>query len=98
MTSELTQECIIGVDFLLENKCIIDLHNQALLAGGQTVQFLVNGGSGSSPSVCHVIFPETTVLPGNFEVQLPRSLSTAVDQGIAIFWSLVQSLLKNMVF
>ena len=84
MTSELTQECIIGVDFLLENKCIIDLHNQALLAGGQTVQFLVDGGSGSSSSVCHVIFPETTVLPGNFEVQLPRSLSTAVDQGIAI--------------
>ena len=26
LTSELTQECIIGADFLLEHKCIIDLH------------------------------------------------------------------------
>ena len=34
VTSELTQECIIGVNFLLENKCIIDLCNQVLLAGG----------------------------------------------------------------
>ena len=42
------------------------------------MQFLVNGGSGSSPSVCHVIFPETTVLPGHSEVQLPLSLSTTV--------------------
>ena len=48
------------------------------------MQFLVDGGSGSSPSVCHVIFPETTVLPGHSEVQLPLSLSTTVDQGMAI--------------
>ena len=82
MTSELTQECIIGADFLLENKCIIDLHNRALLAGGQTTQFLVQGSSRSSLSVCHVFFPETTVLPGNSEVQLPLSLSTTTDQGM----------------
>ena len=36
VTGELTQESIIGADFLLEDKCIIDLHKQALLAGGQT--------------------------------------------------------------
>ena len=84
VTSELTQECIIGADFLLENQCIIDSHNPALLAGGQTTQFLVQGSTRSSLSVCRIFFPETTVLPGNSEVQLPLSLSTTTDQGMAI--------------
>ena len=83
VTSELTQGCIIGADFLLENKCIIDLQNRTLQAGGKIAEFLVHGSS-VPHAVCHVFFSETTVLPGNTEVQLPLSLSATADHGVAM--------------
>ena len=35
-------------------------------------------------TICHVFFPETTVLPGQTEVELPLSLTTSTDHGTAL--------------
>ena len=97
VTSELTQECIIGADFLLENKCIIDLCNQALLAGGQTVQFLVDRDSRSVHQFVTSSFQKPLCCQGtprcNFHSPYPQLLIR-----VWLFWSLLQSLLKNMTF
>ncbi|KAL5481592.1 hypothetical protein EMCRGX_G021785 [Ephydatia muelleri] len=37
VAQSLTQECILGADFLVANDCIIDYHSKTLLAGGQLV-------------------------------------------------------------
>ena len=37
VAQSLTQECILGADFLVANDCIIDYHSNTLLAGGQLV-------------------------------------------------------------
>ena len=82
VTSELSQECIIGANFLLENKCIIDLHNWALLAGGQTTQFLVQGGSGSTLSqFVTSSFRKPLYCQETLRSNFPSPLSTATDQG-----------------
>ena len=82
---ELTQECIIGAHFLEKHKCIIDLHQQLLRAGGQSIPFCNHDTeSQESNTICHVFFPETTVIPGQTEVELPLSLSTSTNQGTAL--------------
>ena len=37
VAQSLTQECILGADFLVANDCSIDYHSKILLAGGQLV-------------------------------------------------------------
>ena len=37
VAQSLTQECILGADFLVANDCSIDYHSKTLLAGGQLV-------------------------------------------------------------
>ncbi len=83
VASQLTQECIIGADFLLKSRCVIDLNNRTVRAGGRTSHFRTDECS-TPHEVCHVFFPETTVLPGNSEVQLPLSLSDPSDHGMAV--------------
>ena len=34
VAEKLTQECILGADFLQQHKCVIDLNQQTLKAGG----------------------------------------------------------------
>ena len=82
VAEKLTQECILGADFLHQHKCIIDLSNQVLKAGGAAAALESN--QEAAPSVCHVTFPHTTVLPGNTEVQLPLQLSKCCHTGTAI--------------
>ena len=85
VASALTQECIIGADFLVKHHCIIDLQQKTLLVGGQSTPFRDRDVEPHVKSVCHVFFSETTVLPGESEVELPLSLSDSSDQGTALF-------------
>ena len=38
IAKNLTQECILGADFLCHHKCVVDLQRQVLLAGEEPVQ------------------------------------------------------------
>ena len=82
VAEKLTQECILGADFLQQHKCIIDLSKQTLKAGGASTN--IESGSNAPTSICHVTFLETTVLPGNSEVELPLQLSKLYLSGTAI--------------
>ena len=84
---ELTQECILGSDFLVKHHCIINLSQQILRLhiDGQSIPFHVHNTDPQEPkTVCHVFFPETTVLPGQTEVELPLSLTTSTNHGTVL--------------
>ena len=70
----LTQDCILGADFLLHNRCVVDMHRQILLAGGESVRFDLSTRQ-EMPSTCHVTLLESTTIPAASEVQLPVHLS-----------------------
>lgn len=82
VAEKLTQECILGADFLRQHKCVIDLNKQILRGGGASAD--IESVTNTTLSVCHVTFPETTVLPGNSEIELPLQLSKRCHLGTAI--------------
>lgn len=51
----LTQQCILGVDFLWHNKCVLDMQKQVLLAGEKPVP-LTFPTPQQMLSICHVTF------------------------------------------
>ena len=71
----LTQECLLGADFLSKHGCVVDLKEQVLLAGGRSVSLCSQTCDGRTASVCHVTFLETTVVPAYCQMQLPASAS-----------------------
>ena len=67
----LTQECLLGADFLSQHGCIVDLRRQVLRAGEQSVSL----HSDSIPQVCLVTLAETAVIPGRHQMCVPVHLS-----------------------
>ena len=71
---ELTQECILGADFLKKHKCVVNMGDGTLVAGGKPVMCEPK----ESPellSVCHVSFSTDAVIPGQCQLHLPVSHS-----------------------
>ena len=77
----LTQDCILGADFLFQYRCVVDTHRQVLLAGGEPVQFDLSTRQ-EMPSTCHVTLLESTTIPASSEIQLPVHLSG--EEGIVM--------------
>ena len=84
VVNELTQECILGADFLQHHKCVIDLNKQTLRAGGVSVDIAPKFGNDTAACVYHMTFPETTVLPGSSEAELPLQLSKTCHSNTTI--------------
>ena len=60
----LTQECLLGADFLSHHHCELDLQQQVLYAGGKHVYMCPpDGGVHESHAVCFVRMAETTEGP-----------------------------------
>ena len=72
MAKGLTQECLLGADFLSKHGCVVDLKEQVLLAGGRSVSLCSQTCDGQTASVT---FLETTVVPAYCQMQLPASAS-----------------------
>ena len=72
-SSGLTQECLLGADYLTEYGCVIDLKHQILLAGGTPVHFIHSLGLNGEDSVMHtaVKLSESVTLPSYCQMQLP---------------------------
>ena len=72
-SSGLTQECLLGADYLTEYGCVIDLKHQILLAGGTPVHFIHSLGLNGEDSVKHaaVKLSESVTLPPYCQMQLP---------------------------
>ena len=70
----LTQECLLGADFFSHHGCIVNLQQQVLHAGGQSVSLC----SDNLPQVCFVTLAETAVIPGRHQMCVPVHLSPQV--------------------
>jgi len=71
VANDLTQDCLIGVDFLARHKVQIDFAAGSICANGQSVA-LHYGGRGSGVSVCgRVCVAETVTVPGRHEMVVP---------------------------
>ena len=53
----LTQECLLGADFLMQHSCVVNLQKMSLCAGGETVGFIsqCNSKIDPRPLSCHVM-------------------------------------------
>ena len=68
----LTQECLLGADFLSHHHCVLDLQQQVLYAGGKHVYMCPpDGGVHESHAVCFVRMAETTEVPPCCQIHLP---------------------------
>lgn len=68
ITEEVTQDCLLGADFLTENGCLIDLKTGSLHAGKHTVALRYQA---RPPCVCRVVLKDTVVVRPNAEMVLP---------------------------
>ena len=67
----LTQECLLGADFLSQHGCIVNLRRQVLRASEQSVSL----HSDSIPQVCLITLAETAVIHGRHQMCVPVHLS-----------------------
>ena len=66
---QLTQECLIGADFLSHFRCHIDMGMKVLVAGETVVKFEIEK-SHTSAAVCHTHFGESVEVPGYSQMQV----------------------------
>ncbi|KAL5516149.1 hypothetical protein EMCRGX_G001420 [Ephydatia muelleri] len=66
---QLTQECLIGADFLSHFRCHIDMGMKVLVAGETVVKFEIEK-SHTSAAVCHAHFGESVEVPGYSQMQV----------------------------
>ena len=82
VTSNLTQPCLLGADFLNEQQCLVDLYGRVLKIGKDEVPLLSTADSSTSV-ICHVAAYETLMILGEHQIQLPvYSLDKSLDQQI----------------
>ena len=68
---DLTQECLLGADFLCANGCAIDFDARSMSAGGEVVILQFNQ---LGPLVCDAAIMESISIPANCEFQLVATL------------------------
>ena len=81
IAKDLTQECIIGADFLECFKCIVDISTETLTVSGRSLPLEITRTS--SPSSCHVSCAETTTIPGRHQMEIPAKLSYGQHESLA---------------
>ncbi len=69
----ITQECLLGADFLMQRGCLVD----QLFIGGASVPLQASETRNSKISSCHVSFAEEFIVPPLHEVQFPVQLTRA---------------------
>ena len=77
VVKEMTQECLLGTDYLERHNCVIDLGRRTLTIAGHVTP--VPLFSGDCASTCHVLVKETVVIPAYHQVQLPVDLALDED-------------------
>ena len=71
--AEITDECILGLDFLERHGCQVDLKEGVLLIGEEEVP-LQQAQKDAEPSTCRVIAQDSVNLPPRCETIIPASL------------------------
>ena len=71
---DMTQECLLGTDFLERYNCVIDLGKRTLTIAEHVTP--VPLFSGDCACTCHVLVKETIVISAHHGVQLPVDLAS----------------------
>ena len=74
IAKNVTQECLLGADFLEQSGCIIDLRGRTLMMGGSYLP--LHFQAGRKVSTCHVSCAETVSIPGLHQMELPVQVRT----------------------
>ena len=76
---DMTQQCLLGTDFLEQCHCVINMDNKTLTLAGhpRPVQLC----AGECSSTCHVLVQETTVIPAFHQVHLSVHLDANAEEG-----------------
>ena len=75
VAADVTQDCLLGIDFLGKHNSTIDLKEKAIKIGKEVVSLK---GKNKSPKVFRVSLAETVVVPGRHEMELPAKCEGAV--------------------
>ena len=75
MAADVTQDCLLGIDFLGKHNCTIDLKGRLIKIGKEFVSLK---GKNESPKVFRISLAETVVVPGCHEMILPAKFKVAV--------------------
>ena len=71
----LTQECLLGIDFLSQHDCVLDMLQKVLYAGGQQVHMCTREGyEHVDNTVCMVFIAENNEIPPYCQIHLPVTI------------------------
>ena len=75
VAADVTQDCLLGIDFLGKHNCTIDLNGRSIKIGKEVVRLK---GKNESSKVFRISLAETVVVPGRHEMILPAKFNGAV--------------------
>ena len=78
VASDITQECLVGVDFLSKHGCVIDFETKTVKAGGESVK--INCKNSGSVECCRLSLAETVTVPGFHEMLMLARIGVASDK------------------
>ena len=81
VTKHLTQECILGVDFLIKHACVVDLRQHTFVIDGKIVQF---NHTGVAEDVCFVSVSETVTVPACCQMYISASALDKKEAGAVL--------------
>jgi len=78
VTDQLSSEAILGLDFLEQNKCIINAEQHTVHINGKAISLGPRPGKGTSPSTLHVVISERLHIPPLSEMEVTGSTMQSV--------------------
>ena len=78
IATSLTQECLLGADFLSQHGCVLDMQKKVLYAGGQQVHMCTREHVDNT--VCFVSMTENNEIPPYCQIRLPVTIDVQPSQ------------------
>ena len=75
MAQQLTQECLLGTDFLSQYGCCVDLRRHVIIAGGKDVPMVDRSKKMDNSLVCFVSTSESVEIPASCQMPLAATVS-----------------------
>ena len=76
--SDITQECLVGVDLLSKHGCVIDFETKTVKAGRESVK--INCKNSGSAECCRLSLAETVTVSGFHEILMPARIGVVSDK------------------
>ena len=75
VAQHLTQECLLGTDFLSQYGCVVDLWRHVIIAGGKDVPLVDRSEEKDNLLVCLVSVSESVEIPASCQMRLTATVS-----------------------